>query len=80
MAHKSVPQECPSRRRVASERDDWWYYVICFVADLFSVALTQRERHQEVGAPEPHCCAAVSSAHPSTPPHLCRDTDTDTHT
>ena len=29
MTHKSVSQECPTRRRVAAERNEWWYYGLC---------------------------------------------------
>ena len=29
MTHKSVPPECPTRRRVASERHEWRSYGIC---------------------------------------------------
>ena len=74
MTHKSVPQECPTRRRVAAERSEWWSYGICLrtcMADPFSVVLTQRERHQELGAPEPDCCAAVSSARARLQPLTC---------
>ena len=50
------------------------------VADLLSVVLTQRERHQEAGAPEPDCCAAVSSAHRRLQPLTCAETQTQIHT
>ena len=50
------------------------------VVDLFSVVRTQRERHQEVGASEPDCCAAVSSAHGRLQPLTCAETQTQIHT